>query len=200
MGGPGSGRHWRGDRRTTVEESRKLAIGELSRAGVIVPGMERSAGWQWSRGGKVLASVGLRVDLRDAREDVPGVLTLNYTVRRGEGEPQQYSYHVELATSPLPWGGVRYWFVCPLSRRGGPVCRRRVSALYMPPGAEVFGCRHCYDLGYTSSQESHRFDGLYATLGADLGWSVGDVRGALQGLKERWQEPQKRRGRSRRRA
>jgi len=35
-------------------------------------------------------------------------------------------------------------------------CRRRVAKLYVPPGGHLFGCRHCYDLTYKSSQESDK--------------------------------------------
>jgi hypothetical protein len=30
--------------------------------------------------------------------------------------------------------------------------------LYLPPGGEVFGCRHCYGLTYESCQQSHKYD------------------------------------------
>jgi hypothetical protein len=42
-------------------------------------------------------------------------------------------------------GGKRYWFLCG--------CGRRVGRLYLPTGERVFGCRHCYNLTYRSSQE-----------------------------------------------
>jgi hypothetical protein len=49
-------------------------------------------------------------------------------------------------------GGVRYWFKCPVEHNGKP-CGRRVKKLYLPPGAQVFGCRECYALTYRSCQE-----------------------------------------------
>jgi hypothetical protein len=40
-------------------------------------------------------------------------------------------------------------------------CGRRVSALYLPPGAKWFGCRHCYELTYESAQtHDKRVDAL----------------------------------------
>jgi len=48
-------------------------------------------------------------------------------------------------------GGKRHWFLCPI-KRNGERCGRRVGRLYLPPGANTFGCRHCYDLTYTSTQ------------------------------------------------
>jgi hypothetical protein len=46
----------------------------------------------------------------------------------------------------------RWWFVCPLVVNGRP-CNRRVGKLYLPGASRYFGCRHCYDLTYTSCQE-----------------------------------------------
>jgi hypothetical protein len=43
----------------------------------------------------------------------------------------------------------------------GSPCYRRVGKLYLPPGGRYFGCRHCYDLTYTSCQEhDKRVDAL----------------------------------------
>lgn len=41
-------------------------------------------------------------------------------------------------------GGKRFWFQCG--------CGKRVGRLYMPPGQQVFRCRHCYNLTYRSAQ------------------------------------------------
>jgi hypothetical protein len=35
---------------------------------------------------------------------------------------------------------------------------------YLPPGERRFGCRECHSLNYESSQQSHKYDGLYALL------------------------------------
>ncbi len=51
--------------------------------------------------------------------------------------------------------GVRWWFVCPLVVNDR-ACQRRVGKLYLPGGGRYDGCRHCYDLTYTSSQESDK--------------------------------------------
>ena len=41
-------------------------------------------------------------------------------------------------------GGKRYWLLCP--------CGTKVGRLYLPFGAQIFRCWHCYNLTYTSSQ------------------------------------------------
>jgi hypothetical protein len=57
---------------------------------------------------------------------------------------------------PITWtachfGGRRPWFTCAVCS-GGQYCGRRVAVLY--GAGELFACRRCYDLAYTSQQES----------------------------------------------
>jgi hypothetical protein len=54
---------------------------------------------------------------------------------------------VQLVTTPQPFGGRRWWFVCP--RRGD-----LVSKLYKPNGAGCFASRRAYRLAYRSQRES----------------------------------------------
>ena len=77
-------------------------------------------------------------------------------------------YRVGLTTTPLPWGGDRWWFVCPLTVNGRK-CLRRCEKLYLPPGGRYFGCRLSYDLPNTSSTEAHKVDGMYRLLAAETG-------------------------------
>jgi hypothetical protein len=180
MGGLGSGRRWGSATRSTVEDSWVLEINTMKRKGAIVPSERLTGLWGWSIGGQQRASLYYATDLRDGV--MPSVM-LQYTVGRGEAA-RDLSYRVELVTSALPWGGVRYWFVCPLSVNGR-ACGRRVAKLYLPPGGDYYGCRHCYDLTYQSCRDSHKFDGLYALLAGDLGWDVGTVRETMRELEQR---------------
>ena len=69
-------------------------------------------------------------------------------------------YRVCLTTTRPRFGGLRWWFVCPLTKAGRP-CTRRVGKLYLPPGGHYFGCRHCHDLTYESVQQhDKRVDAL----------------------------------------
>ena len=80
-----------------------------------------------------------------------------------------YDYRIRLVTTPCNYGGVRYWFICPLIRNGVP-CNKRVGVLYLP--GEYLGCRNCYRLAYQSQNETH--SGLFHALGKVLGnhkWS-----------------------------
>ena len=74
------------------------------------------------------------------------------TTDRNTGEKIEYDYMVALTTTPCNYGGFRFWFICPLSK-SGVYCGRRVAKLYKAPGANYFGCRHCYNLSYESRNE-----------------------------------------------
>ena len=84
---------------------------------------------------------------------------------RNTGEKTDYDYKVQLTTTPCNFGGVRYWFTCPLSRNG-VYCGRRVGKLYKAPGASYFGCRHCYNLSYESRNETR--SGMFGAFGGVL--------------------------------
>ena len=64
---------------------------------------------------------------------------------------------INLSSTPLHFGGKRWWFHC-------PHCNRRCANLSYAKMARKFYCRVCLDLTYRSCQESHKFDGLYAHL------------------------------------
>jgi hypothetical protein len=51
-----------------------------------------------------------------------------------------------------------------------------VGKLYLPPGGRYYGCRHCYDLTYTSCQESHKYDGMWRALAAQCSAEAADMR------------------------
>jgi hypothetical protein len=77
---------------------------------------------------------------------------LSYTFTRTR---EQIDYTIRLQTSQPSYGGLRWWFTCPLLRLDR-ACNCRVSKLYLPPGSRYYGCRHCYNLTYQSCQESDR--------------------------------------------
>ena len=167
MGGYGSGRP---REKTTVEECLALSANRLMSGKVLGYGLHYSGTLTWTRvaTGEKISAVEFEVDTRDPAE---AWIRLYYTMTRS-GE--KVDYRVGLTTTALPWGGVRWWFVCPLTVNGQS-CGRRRGKLYLPPGGRYFGCRLCYNLTYTSSQEAHKFDGLHAKIGADLGippWMV----------------------------
>jgi hypothetical protein len=76
--------------------------------------------------------------------------TLRYYTHYGE----DVRIPIRFESTPAHFGGRRWWFVCPLMN-GDMACRRRVRALYLPPGGQYFGCRICNGLTYRSAQEAH---------------------------------------------
>jgi hypothetical protein len=63
------------------------------------------------------------------------------------GEQLEISDTINLTTSRPYFGGIRWWFVCPRSRR-------RVRKLYLPLGGRHFWSRWAYRLGYASQGET----------------------------------------------
>jgi hypothetical protein len=104
------------------------------------------------------ATIGYEADLSD-RDNAR--LWLHY--RRNE-EP--VDYRVRLVTSTPHYGGLRWWFICPLVRNDGRP-PRRVAKLYVPSGGKYFGSREGYGLTYTSCQESGKNGRLWRDLGAE---------------------------------
>src|SRR5262245_50817559 len=185
MGGPGSGNHyhwWRGGKKTTVEQCKNLDANRWMREGILRAGVRLSGGWRWVYQDGREHSISYEVDTLDATG--PAV-RLSYTItREGTQERDSLDYRVQLTTTRPRFGGLRWWFICPLVARGWP-CERRVGKLYLPPGGRYFGCRHCYDLTYTSCQESRKHDRLWRMLAANMGVDVATVRRAMNNIGKR---------------
>ena len=165
MGGAGSGRWSWHDKKTTVEECLVLSAGKLARDGIIA--QSPGTGWLWwtnSATGALSASAGYSREVVDERV----VLRLRYSVTRRDGETHDIEEPIWLQTTPSAVGGRRWWFTC-AQVVNARACGRRVGKLYLPPGRRYFGCRHCYDLTYTSCQESHKYDRLFGQLAAGTG-------------------------------
>jgi hypothetical protein len=115
-----------------------------------------SGTWHWTSAstGEERASIDFEINTTGA--ELPPYVRLHYRLTKN-GE--NLDYNVSLATTRPDWGGLRWWFICPLSVNGH-TCGRRVRKLYLPRGGKYYGCRHCHDLSY----ESRRNDGKYAAL------------------------------------
>jgi len=105
----------------------------------------------------------VRVDFDTRLREAPH-LELAHT--RRSDPPLEERYLVNLATSPQPFGGHRWWFICP--RTG-----HRAVRLFLPRGAHQFWSRHAYRLGYACQREDRmsriqrRGLKLYYRLGGD---------------------------------
>jgi hypothetical protein len=149
VGGFGSGRWPWHTKARTVEECRALDANQWARHGVLRARARLTGSWTWWRDAErkeQTDSIGYEVNTLDPT--CPW-LRLSYTIpRTGEA----LDYLIGLQTTRPRFGGVRWWFTCPLVVNGVP-CGRRVGKLYLPPGGRYFGCRECYKLTYQSAQE-----------------------------------------------
>ena len=73
---------------------------------------------------------------------------------RSTGEKQDFNYKVPIIETPCHFGKTRHWFQCSLYK-DGQYCGRRVGVLYK--NGDWFGCRHCYDLTYSSRKENRKY-------------------------------------------
>ena len=137
--------------RVTVEECKILSVNDMTRDGVFRkgPGNLWTSKWVDSKG-KETNSIGSCVN----SDDNGGLcLDVSYNISKQSSDKlRQLNYRIELEFTPCYFGGLRYWFVCPLTKNSIP-CSRRVGKLYLPPGGQYFGCRHCYNLTYRSQKE-----------------------------------------------
>jgi hypothetical protein len=70
------------------------------------------------------------------------------------GEKKDFDYKVPIVETPCHLGGTRYWFKCSLYK-SGQYCGRRVGVLYKD--GDWFGCRHCYNLTYSSRKANKKY-------------------------------------------
>ena len=149
------------DAKTTVEQATQLSIFKLKEFGLLDGFHASTLTWTHRPSGHK-NSIGITVDIEEAEPYVK----VNYsTTDRSTGEKTDYDYKISLTTTPCNFGGVRYWFICPLSVNG-VYCGRRTGTLYLASGRNYFGCRHCYDLSYESRNETRT--GMFGVFGQVL--------------------------------
>ena len=132
---------------------------------LVIPGHFRSGTLAWTNAstGKEVALIGYEASLTDPKD---ARMRLHYTTTRWhDGSKVASDYRVSLTTTQPHFGGVRWWFICPLSGR-------RTRTLYLPNGATRFASRQAYRLPYQSQRDSrldrshNRQRRLYRKLGA----------------------------------
>jgi len=130
MGGYGSGRP---ATKPVIENGLRLDLAHLRRKGLFFPdGNMHSLGLTWTNSdGEDTASIGMSY----ATGEQGGWLRLRYTVMTYyEDEPIHVDETFQLENVPQPFGGVRWFVVCPQRQT---LCR----VLYKPPGATHFRSR-----------------------------------------------------------
>ncbi len=166
---------WSYSNRWTVEDCKTITTKFLNEHKYFNGGV-RWGSMSWSRNGEKTGSISFSVSTIQGEE----YIHFKYTqTNRDTKEKTELDYKVQLTWTPCYFGGRRWWFICPLIVNGRE-CNRKVGVLYLGNG-KYFGCRHCYNLTYTSSKESHSFDRLYRDLGMGFGITAKQVKNILRG-------------------
>ena len=152
---------WSYSNRSTTDECKSITVKFLNKHRYFDDGV-RWGGMNWNRNGEQTGSIGFVVSTHPGDE----YIRFQYTqTDRHSGEKTELDYKARLEWTSCHFGGRRWWFICPLVVNSR-VCNRRVGVLYLVSG-KYFGCRHCHNLTYESSKESHKFDSMFLKMGAD---------------------------------
>ena len=138
-----SGDWYRWNKKPTTDGFWQFKIGILKKYGLFDGALRRNGEWSWSRNGEVCSRIGYELNTLD---EYSAWMRVHYTNTRTK-EP--YDYKIRLSFTQPNYGGKRWWLHCPVER-----CGRRVGVLYM---GNVFGCRHCYNIAYSTQNESPPF-------------------------------------------
>ncbi len=110
--------------RVRLESGLKLDLTWLIRQRVIVPGarFERPQRISWGKDGEEIAAAKIMFDLQGQEQGYIDIKIGGLDER------------ISLVARPRHFGGRQWYFIC-------PYMNRRVSVLWMPPGAHSFACR-----------------------------------------------------------
>lgn len=128
------------DSKRTVEESTRLSIFKLKEFGLLYGCAAATLTWTHNVSDSE-SSIDIMVDTGDSYVKVNYTKTDRFTDKKTD-----YDYRLHLTSTPCPFGGRRYWFLC-------SHCSRRVGCLYLA-GNGYFYCRKCNHLSYESCNES----------------------------------------------
>jgi hypothetical protein len=128
--------------RVSLESGLKLDLNRLIRNGTVKPGalVRTSTAWNWVSTGETVARAIITADMRPGNDPSLGI--------RMFGADEQ---RIELTAEPRHFGGVQWYFLC-------PVKRWPCSVLWRPPGARFFASREAFgrQVAYGSQFESAR--------------------------------------------
>jgi len=158
MTGIGSGNWLRSNSKATVDNCLTLDVNRMNRAGLLRKGVVWTEGWSDSMTGRKIAE--MQIQNLPTGHHESQTLRLNYRWNRSVDVCEDIS----LVTTRPHFGGMRWWFLCPL-QVDGATCGNRVAKLHLRNGH--FGCRSCHDLTYLSCQQSHQLDRLLIGAGFD---------------------------------
>jgi hypothetical protein len=112
-----------------AEESKKISIFWLNERNLLGGYRNGTISWTWGEDLNTKNSISILTNTDE------GYFELIYTQTNYYGEEKRkMNYRHGLVSTPCNFGGVRYWFICRLSRNGR-YCGRRVGVLYKSSGA-----------------------------------------------------------------
>lgn len=141
--------------RAIAEQSNSIKIAWLKNQGYFPKGYSSLNGTiTWTYGiSERKSSIGIWIVA--GMKDEQNYIRLNYIhTDYWTKEKSDMNYRIELETTPCHFGGVRYWFICPLTKNGR-YCGRRVGVIYLI--GKWYGCRHCGDIAYQAQFEGGNF-------------------------------------------
>lgn len=135
-----------GGGRPIVENTITLDVRHLARAGLAAgPPQSGNLQWTWANSKQPACYAPYQAAFRG---DTGTLHLVSITVFDPFGQPMQIEGQtIHLAATSPPFGGRRWWFICPSTAR-------RVMKLHLPYGARVFASRQAYRLGYAVQRES----------------------------------------------
>lgn len=135
MGGVNSGRR-RSIHRGAVEQYPAIDLRVLKRAGLLTVGQCTYTAFHWGNQTLEALSVRIFIDLSDAGDTSMRIVTCE--------DHGAMAHRVAIECVPCPYGGVRYYFLCPLT---GVRCEQ----LFFADG--IFASRKTHKLTYASQSE-----------------------------------------------
>jgi hypothetical protein len=151
---------WSYSSRRTVEECKSVTTKFLNKQHYFDGGV-LCGDISWNCNGEKTGAISIAVSTINDDE----YIRFSYTQPdKTTGDKLTFDYKARIVSTSCNYGGRRWWIICPLGINGH-TCNRRVSALYL--AGKYFGCRHCHNLTYNSSQDSHKFDRVFLKIGLD---------------------------------
>lgn len=126
--------------KTSVEHCLTLDVYSMLRSGMLVPGGAMRGTIRWDRSGATIAYQAL------LRSNGTGGLRLMWSARDGNGVRQRSECWLILLTTPQPFGGRRWWFVCPISGR-------LVAKVHKPSWSMQFASRAALGFDHAALRE-----------------------------------------------
>lgn len=146
-----------------AEQSNALSIFWLKKHGFLNKDCSFQSGsikWTYGLSESSIGFAVIRDNWGTSEEETYIELRYTYT-NRWSNKKEDLNYKVRLTTTPCNYGGVRYWFVCPLMKNGQP-CGKRVGVLYSL--SKYFGCRHCGGIAYRAQMKGGKYRGSSVSI------------------------------------